>query len=270
VLDCANGAAYSVAPTILRELGAKVIALHTTPDGLNINDGCGALHPEVIGAAVREHHADVGIALDGDADRVIMVDERGDEVDGDRLLAIAALELVAEGRLAHKTVVATQYANMGFEEALRRHGIAVVRVENGDRYVIEEMRRRGANLGGEQTGHLVFFDHSTTGDGTIAALQILNVMQERHEPLSRLAACMERWPQVTLGLGVAEQRPFERLPKVQAAIAAAERALKGEGRIFLRYSGTEQKVRIMVEAKDAELPRQLVKELAAAFREEGL
>lgn len=270
VLDCANGASYIVSPTIFKELGADVIALHVEPDGLNINKECGALHPEKLAAAVLEHHADVGIALDGDADRLLMVDERGKEVDGDHLLAILALDLQQQGRLAKQTVVGTTYTNKGFEEAMRGAGIGLIRVENGDRYIIEELRTHGYNLGGEQSGHIVLFDYCPTGDGTIAALQILRIMRESGKRLSELATCMTRWPQVVKNGPVKEKRPIESLAKVTAAIKNAKTVLGENGRLFIRYSGTEQKVRVMVEAKDDSMIEKLAERILHAFKEEGL
>ncbi len=269
VLDCANGAAYSTAPVILQELGATVISLHDEPDGSNINEGCGATHPAVISKAVREHAADIGIALDGDADRVIMVDETGKEVDGDHLLAITALDMKGAGRLKKETVVGTQYTNKGFDEAMAAAGISVVRVENGDRHILEKLHREGYSLGGEQSGHLVLLDYATTGDGTIAALQILSIMKRRGRKLSELAACMTSWPQVTRSIEVAEKRPLEELEDVQAAIKGVEEELGDKGRIFVRYSGTEAKARIMVEAKEGDVSA-LAERVAEAFREEGL
>ena len=268
VLDCANGAAYSVTPTIFRELGAQVITLNATPDGLNINKECGALHPAVIREAVKEHKADIGIALDGDADRVVMVDEHGHDVDGDHILAIAALELHRLGKLAKGTVVVTEYTNKGFNEAMARAGIKVVRVENGDRYVIEAMRSNAYNLGGEQSGHLIFLDHTSTGDGTIAALQVLRIMRTTGKPLSELAKAMVSWPQVVRSVHVREKRPLEQLPKVQEAISNAEQVLGQDGRVFVRYSGTEQKARIMIEGKESDLVRELAEKIVVAFQEE--
>jgi len=265
VLDCANGAAYKVAPIIFKELGAEVITLNDAPDGMNINRGCGALHPEVISAAVLAHGADIGIALDGDADRIIMVDEAGKEVDGDHLLAILALDLKRRNQLAKSTVVGTQYTNKGFDEAMERAGISVIRVENGDRYIIEQLRQHGYTLGGEQSGHIVLFDHAATGDGTLAGLHILRIMRERSKKLSELATCMSRWPQLVKSLPVKEKTPIAQLPKVVAAIADAEKALGQDGRVFVRYSGTEQKVRIMVEAKDGSALTELVMNIAGAF-----
>lgn len=268
VLDCANGAAYSVAPVILDELGADVVVLNNTPDGENINDGCGATHPEVIRAAVVEHGADVGIALDGDADRVIMVDEHGNDINGDHILALCAVELAAAGRLAQDTVVVTDYTNLGFDEAMARAGITTLRVQNGDRYVIEAMRERGCVLGGEQSGHIIFNEFVTTGDGTIAALQVLNAMKTREQPLSKLASCFVPWPQLLRSVPVREKRPVEKLPETSEAIRAASAELGQNGRVFVRYSGTEQKARILVEGKDAVAVKRHTDAIATAFHDE--
>jgi len=270
VLDCANGAAYSITPTILQELGAEVIVLHNEPDGSNINKGCGALHPEVVSDAVHREKADIGIALDGDADRVILVDENGAIVDGDHILAILALNLQKEGLLKGPAVVGTHYTNMGLDEALAKEGIEVIRTDNGDRYVLEQLRTRGLNLGGEQSGHIILFDHATTGDGTLAALHVLKIMRSSGRALSELAAAMTSWPQRTESRKVREKRPFDHLPKVREAVTAAEHALAGNGRLLVRYSGTEKKVRIMVEAKDAERIEPIIRAIEEAFTEEGL
>lgn len=270
VLDCANGAAYSIAPVIFEELGAEVITLNDQPDGLNINAGCGALHPEVIAEAVRREQADVGIALDGDADRVIMVDERGENVDGDHLLAILALDAKREGTLRGSTVVGTDYTNKGFDEAMAEAGITVLRVANGDRYVLEALDAEGLNLGGEQSGHLILLDYATTGDGTLAALQVLAIMRKEGKRLSQLAAAMRSWPQRTESIAVSRKRPIAELPKVVAAIASAERTLGADGRLLVRYSGTEAKARVMVEAKRADRIDAIIAAIVAAFREEGL
>ncbi len=270
VLDCANGAAYSTAPVVFKELGARVINLNNSPDGENINKNCGATHPEVIADAVKEHAADIGVALDGDADRVIMVDETGKEVDGDHLLAITALEMKKQGTLKKDTVVGTQYTNKGFDEAMKQAGITVIRVENGDRYILEKLHNEGYSLGGEQSGHLVLLDYATTGDGTIAALQILNIMKQRGKKLSELAQCMTSWPQKIESFAVKEKTPLPKLKKVQAAIAQAETALGDKGRVFVRYSGTEQKARIMIEAKDSAKIDTLITSIKTAFQEEGL
>ncbi len=268
VLDCANGAAYNIAPTILRELGADIIVLNDEPDGLNINKGCGALHPDVIANAVTEGKADAGIALDGDADRLLLVDENGVVMDGDALLAILAVDLQARGTLAHDAVVCTEYTNAAFDEAMRRTAITVTRTTNGDRYVLEELRRSGGNLGGEQSGHLILLDHATTGDGTIAALHLLRILRESGKRLSALVPFVP-YPQRVESRTVSEKVPLERLPKVRTAVAAAER-LVVPGRVLVRYSGTEEKVRIMAEAQDLKKVDAAIKGIAQAFTEEGL
>jgi len=250
VLDCANGAAYKVAPAVLEELGAEVVALGVSPNGTNINAGCGSLHPQVIGEAVRQHRADLGIALDGDADRVIFVDEFGREVNGDHVMAICAIDLIRQDKLAHKTLVATVMSNMGLDIALRKVGGKVVKTAVGDRYVVEEMLRGGFNLGGEQSGHMIFLDHNTTGDGMISALQVLAILQRSGKPLSELAQVMISLPQVLVNVRVAERRELTEVPAVQKAIAAAEKLLDGDGRVLIRYSGTEPLLRIMLEGPD--------------------
>jgi phosphoglucosamine mutase len=251
VIDCANGAAYKVAPTVLEELGAQVIELGVEPDGKNINHKCGALHPEGLQRAVLRHKADLGIALDGDADRLIVVDEQGRVVDGDAIMAICAGELVAREELAKKTLVATVMSNIGLERAVSRWGVRVVRTKVGDRYVVEEMRKHGYSLGGEQSGHLVFLDHATTGDGTLAALQVLAVMCRSNKPLSELTHIFEPVPQVLLNVMVKERRELSSLPSVTKAIASVEKRLGKHGRVLVRYSGTEPKVRVLVEGNDA-------------------
>lgn len=241
VLDCANGAAYSITPVILEELGADVIRLHASPNGHNINHECGALHPEVIRKQTLAEKADIGIALDGDADRVILIDELGNEVNGDHILAIAAQQSVTSG------VVVTEYTNSGFDARMRELGIPVERVENGDRQVIERMRQKGLQIGGEQSGHIIFLNHGTTGDGTIAALQILRIMKDTGKPLSQLAPGFTPRPQVTVSRNVAGRTPLDELPAVQEAIMTARKQLGDAGRVFVRYSGTEAKIRVLVE-----------------------
>lgn len=250
VLDCANGAAYKVAPLIFRELGAEVIVLNNAPDGSNINDECGSQHPEVISAGVLGHKADIGIALDGDADRVIMVDEKGREVDGDHLIAMCAIDMKRRGKLDKNTVVVTVMTNIGFDIAMKQNDIKVVKTKVGDRYVVEEMKENGYMLGGEQSGHLIFFNRSTTGDGTLSALQVLALMKFSGKPLSKLAECMTSYPQVLKNLMVKEKRPIEGMPKVVAKIKEIEAKLGSDGRVLVRYSGTEKKCRVMLEGKD--------------------
>jgi phosphoglucosamine mutase len=250
VLDCANGAAYKVAPAVLEELGAEVIALGVRPNGTNINAGYGSLHPEVISEAVKENRADLGIALDGDADRVIFVDEFGKEVDGDHIMAICATDMLRQKILRENTLVATVMSNMGLDIAVKRAGGRVVKTAVGDRYVVEEMRRGGFNLGGEQSGHMIFLDHSTTGDGVLSALQVLAIMQRQGKRLSELAEVMIPLPQVLLNVRVAEKRDIMTIPEVAAVVEDIESKLKEEGRILVRYSGTEPLLRIMLEGPD--------------------
>jgi phosphoglucosamine mutase len=251
VVDCAHGAAYHVAPAVFEELGAKVITLGVRPDGKNINDGCGAVHPEGMARSIQKHGAQLGLALDGDADRVILADEQGRVVDGDAIMALVGRDLIQRGTLAKRTVVATVMSNIGLERALAPLKGRVVRTAVGDRYVVEEMRRNGYNFGGEQSGHLIFLDHVTTGDGVAAALNVLAVMQREERPLSELARCFEPVPQALVNVAVRQKRPLSELPQVGRAIAGVERALGSDGRVVVRFSGTENKVRILVEGMDA-------------------
>ncbi len=265
VVDCANGAAYRVAPAVFEELGARVFPMGVKPDGRNINRKCGSLHPEGMIQAVRRHRADLGIALDGDADRVVMATEEGELIDGDHLLAISARHMMAQKTLKKKTVVATVMSNLGLEMALERMGIKLARTPVGDRYVVETMRKKGYNLGGEQSGHLIFLDHATTGDGVVAALVTLAVMLRDGKPLSELSRVFTRVPQVLVNEEVEEKRPIQDLPRVQREIARVKEALGGEGRVLVRYSGTENKVRVMVEGPDRKRIRAFAREIAATF-----
>jgi len=267
-LDCANGAAYVVAPKVLQELGAEVYVYNDTPNGVNINRQCGSLHPEVITRGVIEHQADVGISLDGDADRVIFADEKAQVVDGDQVLAICALDMLREGRLNHNTLVATVMSNLGLDITLRRAGGRVVKTAVGDRYVVGEMRRNGYNLGGEQCGHMIFLDYNTTGDGSLAALQLLSIMQKTGRHLSELAAVMEKLPQVILNVSVREKKDLKSMPRVMQAIQQAEVELGAEGRVLVRYSGTQSMARIMVEGKQERRIQQLAENIAEAINEE--
>jgi phosphoglucosamine mutase len=250
VLDCGNGAAYKVAPAVFEELGAEVIPLGVKPNGTNINAGCGSLHPEVISEAVKQHRADIGIALDGDADRVIVCDEFGNEVNGDQIMAICATDMIARKQLKKKTLVATVMSNMGLDIALRKVGGKIIKTAVGDRYVVEEMRKGGYNLGGEQSGHLIFLDNNTTGDGVLAALQLLAVMRRREKPLSELAEVMIPLPQVLVNVRVRERQDIMTIPTVAVAIKGVEEKLGNEGRVLIRYSGTEPLLRIMLEGQD--------------------
>jgi phosphoglucosamine mutase len=266
VIDCAHGAGYKVGPTVLAELGAEVFAIGVEPNGRNINDGCGSMHPETMTAKVREVRADVGIALDGDGDRALLADERGNLVDGDALLALAARDMVERGILRGGAVVATVMSNLGLERALERLGVRLLRTAVGDRYVVEAMRGGGYNLGGEQSGHVVFLDHNTTGDGLITALQALAILRRTGKPLSALAGDVEHFPQVLLNVRVAEKRPLEDLPAVQEAVAKVERELAGRGRVLIRYSGTESKARVMVEGEDEARVHEIANDLAERLR----
>jgi phosphoglucosamine mutase len=267
VVDCANGAAYKVAPWVFQELGAEVIALSAKPDGTNINDDCGAVHPKKMCASVKKHGANIGIAVDGDADRVIICDENGEEVDGDIIMAICARRLIGRGELNHKTVVATVMSNLGLERALEGMGGKLVRTAVGDRYVVEEMRGSGFNFGGEQSGHLVFLDHMTTGDGVLAALQVLSVMLESGQPLSELRRVMTRYPQVLVNFKVREKKPLEALPAVTQLVGKVESQLGKEGRVLVRYSGTEAKARVMVEGPDEKIIQGYADEIARALEQ---
>ncbi|MEM6991127.1 MAG: hypothetical protein AAF721_11535, partial [Myxococcota bacterium] len=250
VVDCAHGAAYRVAPAVLRELGADVIAVGCEPDGLNINAGVGAMHPEVIGAAVVEHGADIGLALDGDADRLVLCDERGRLLDGDVIMAMCARDLQQRGRLKGGAVVATVMSNLGLERSLEEVGVQLMRTPVGDRYVVEAMRSGGYNLGGEQSGHLVFTDMATTGDGMVAALQVLTIMRRTGSTVSKLSRVMTRLPQLLRSVPVARKEPIDSVPKLARAVRQAETELAGRGRVVIRYSGTEKKLRVMLEGDD--------------------
>jgi phosphoglucosamine mutase len=262
VIDCANGANYKVAPLALEELGAEVVKMGVEPDGLNINKDCGSLYPERVAAKVRELRADVGLALDGDADRLIVVDEHGAILDGDQLMAMCALEMLANGKLPGKQLVATVMSNMALEVFMREHGGVLLRTPVGDRYVMEEMLRSGAMLGGEQSGHLIFREYSTTGDGLLAALQILRIMREKEKPLSELAGLLALYPQTLLNVRVAKKVPFEQCPDILEAKEKMEQELAGRGRLFLRYSGTEPVCRVMVEGERNEEVQRYAEDLA--------
>jgi phosphoglucosamine mutase len=249
-VDVANGAGYKSTPCILQELGAEVIVAHNQPNGTNINAGCGSTHPEEIQRIVRESNAVVGISNDGDADRVLLCDEKGEIVDGDEILAMASVDLLARGQLAQNTLVATVMSNFGLDETVAAHGGKVIRTKVGDRYVIEEMVRRDLNLGGEQSGHLIFREFTTTGDGIISALQILRIMRTAGRPLSELKNCLTKYPQAQRNLMVKEKRPFEELPEITELIRETENELNGKGRVLLRYSGTEPKIRLLIEGRE--------------------
>ncbi|HUO21793.1 MAG TPA: phosphoglucosamine mutase [Caulobacteraceae bacterium] len=265
VIDCANGAAYKVAPTALYELGAEVIEVGVTPDGFNINEECGSTHPKAMAKAVKEYRADIGIALDGDADRLVICDEKGQVVDGDQIMAIIAKAYADSGRLTGGGVVATVMSNLGLERFLGKLNLKLERTQVGDRYVMERMRQGGFNLGGEQSGHLILSDFSTTGDGLIAALQVLAVMVKSGQPMSALAQQFEPAPQKLENVRFTAGKPLEDA-KVKAAIADAEAQLKGSGRLVIRASGTEPLIRIMAEGDDEALVSKLVKDLVGAVK----
>lgn len=261
-VDTGHGATYKVAPIILGELGAEVVCINNRPDGTNINDNCGSQHTSQLREKVRETRADLGLAFDGDGDRLIAVDELGEELSGDHIIAILAKHLKDSGALRDNQVVTTVMSNFGFKLAMESLGITHHAAKVGDRHVLEMMKAKGACLGGEQSGHIIFSDHHTTGDGIIAALQLLAVIQKSGKPLSKLAKVMTHAPQLLINVPVASKPPIEELEELTKAIADAETTLDGSGRVLIRYSGTEPKCRVMVEAQDAELTERLCNELA--------
>ena len=268
VLDTANGASYKVAPRIFEELGAEVIHLGNEPNGTNINDKSGALYPKRVAEEVRKYRADVGISLDGDADRVIMMDEEGQIVNGDHILAICAEDMAEQGKLPGNTVVATQMSNYGLDQLMREKGIKVVRTGVGDKYVVEEMRRGGYSLGGEQSGHIIFLDHTTTGDGLVAALNVLAVMKRKEKKLSTLHQTMEDVPQVLINTRVSKRKDLQTISGYQEMIDKLSRRLEGVGRIFVRFSGTEPVIRVLVEGPDRREITQYAEEIADFLQKE--
>jgi phosphoglucosamine mutase len=265
VVDCAHGATYRVAPEVLGELGAELIPLGVRPNGKNINHRCGATHPEATATLVKRHRADLGIAFDGDGDRAIMVDHQGRVVDGDHILAICARDMLRREKLRRKTVVGTVMSNLGLEVALKDLGLRLLRTQVGDRYVVEAMVKGGYNLGGEQSGHLVFLDHTTTGDGILTALRLLAVMLREEKPLAELARVMETYPQVLVNISVKERKDLGALPPVRTAIQTAEKRLGPRGRLLVRYSGTEPLLRIMAEGENQTMIEQVAQELAQSL-----
>jgi phosphoglucosamine mutase len=252
MVDCANGAASRLAPEILRRCGISAEFIHNQPDGRNINENCGALHPEIVACETRARHADLGICLDGDADRALFADHHGNVVNGDAVMLLLARELQRQGQLANDRVVATTMSNMGLESALQRSGIRMLRAPVGDKYVLEEMKKSGAILGGEQSGHIIFSEIATTGDGLLTALKVLEAISRSGKPLAGLVADLKVFPQVIKNVRVREKQPLDQIPPVQAAIHAAQRDLNGSGRIVVRYSGTEALARVMIEAESRE------------------
>jgi len=267
VVDCAHGAAYQVSPKVLQELGATVFIIGNQPNGTNINAGCGAVHPEALQQAVKEHQAHIGIAHDGDADRVVFVCEEGKVIDGDQVMAMIALDLHQRQQLKRQTVVGTVMSNFGLELALSKAGITLVRTAVGDRYLLERMLADGYNFGGEQSGHLIFLDHNTTGDGLISALQVLALMKRTGQSLARLAACMTAVPQVLLNVKVARKPDLDSLPDLKQAIREGESRLNGTGRVLVRYSGTEPLLRIMVEGESKAVIQAVADTLAASVKQ---
>lgn len=265
VIDCGNGSAYKITPFVLSELGADVIAINDKPDGININANCGTTHPEDMQRAVLEYRADIGIAHDGDADRTILCDEKGEIVDGDKIMAICAMDMKKNGMLKANTVVTTVMSNIGFEIYLNKSGIEVVRTKVGDRYVVEEMIRRKSNLGGEQSGHVIFLDLNTTGDGPITALQILSIMCRREKTLSELASFIPIYPQILLNVAVQKPRDIDEFPPIVSAIRKAEKRLDS-GRILVRPSGTEPKIRVMVEGDNMDTISAIAEEIAEVIK----
>jgi len=269
VVDCAHGAGYKSTPCVLRELGADVIVYGNHPDGKNINKDCGSMHPALMCQKIWDHRADIGIAHDGDADRVLLCDENGKLIDGDDIMAIAGLDMLAQGTLAEKTLVGTVMSNAGLDSAITAAGGRVVRTAVGDKNVIDEMLRHGFNFGGEQSGHMIFRDFCTTGDGLVSALQILRIMRSKEMRLSKLAQCWTRFPQIVTNIVVREKRPFEQMDGVPAFLAEVEAELKEQGgRVFLRYSGTEPKARLLLEGRDAATLEKWTQKLCEAIRKQ--
>ncbi len=267
VLDCANGAGYSIAPMIFKELGAEVVTVATDPDGVNINKGCGATVPENISDLVKKEKADVGVCLDGDADRVIMLDTSGNIINGDKLLAICAINYKEAGKLRNNTLVTTVMSNLGLIRSMENAGIKVIQTKVGDRYVIEEMRKDDYNIGGEQSGHIIFMDHVTTGDGIISALNILMIMKKSGKTLTELARCMKEYPQILSNLTVKEKIPIWDISELKAVIEKCEKTLGKNGRVLVRYSGTENLLRVMVEAADIKDAEAWVKKIMKVARQ---
>jgi phosphoglucosamine mutase len=268
VIDCANGAASAVAPQLFADLGGEVIISHASPDGRNINKDCGALYPAIVAAEVVRHKADLGITFDGDADRALFADEHGSVVNGDAVLLLAARDLQARGLLQDNRVVATTMSNMGLEAALKRSGIAMLRAAVGDKYVLEQMLATGASLGGEQSGHIIFSGRSTTGDGLLTALLLLDIVHRSGKSLGQLTADLKTFPQVIVNVKVREKKPLDQIPTVVTTIAAAELALADSGRVVIRYSGTEALARVMIEAESEELMQHHAQAIASAIRNE--
>ncbi len=266
VVDSANGAAYKVTPVLLRELGAEVLSINDKPNGVNINDNCGSLHLECTIKAVRENNAHIGIAHDGDADRTLFIDEKGNIIDGDVILGVIASEFKKDDKLKGSGIVATVMSNLGLEKYLSGQGIELFRTKVGDRYVVEEMIKNGCNIGGEQSGHIILFDYNTTGDGPITALQVLSLMRKKNRLVSELTAGIELYPQVLLNVPVSERRDYKKIPEVTKAIDESIRRLGNKGRLLVRPSGTEPKIRVMVEAEDFAMAQGAAEDVAEVIR----
>ena len=264
-VDCANGASFTTTPSVLRGLGADLSVFHAAPDGMNINAACGSTHPEEISKRLLETGAMIGISHDGDADRLVLCDEKGDVVDGDEILAMTALDAIKRGTLSGRTLVATVMSNFGLDESIAAAGGKVVRTAVGDRYVVEAMREGNFSIGGEQSGHLIFRDHGTTGDGLLAALQVLRIMTESGKPLSELRRCLKKYPQAQRNLHVKEKPPIESLHEVTRLVKETAAALSGKGRVLLRYSGTEPKIRLLIEGPDESMIHVEADKIAAAL-----
>lgn len=268
VVDCANGATYKAAPSVLSELGAEIIPLNIDPDGMNINRDCGAVHPEQMCSEMKARKADVGMAFDGDADRVVMADADGAYIDGDQIMAICALDIMKEQRLARNTLVTTVMSNLGLSQAMKKAGGRVVQTQVGDRYVVEEMVRGKYTVGGEQSGHIVFLDYNTTGDGLITALQMLAIMRKTGKTLKELAACMKRFPQALINVRVHRKEPLENVARVKQQIGLVEQELGDAGRILVRYSGTEPVARVMLEGEDEKQITEFAQSIAEIIHQE--
>ena len=267
VVDCANGAAYKTTPWLIRELGAEVVSIHDRPNGTNINLACGSVDMTALRRAVLENGADVGIAHDGDGDRTLLCDEKGRIVDGDCIMGICAADMHAAGKLKGGTVVATVMSNLGLEKFLERQGIRLLRTRVGDRYVVEQMLEGGFNIGGEQSGHVIFLDFNTTGDGPITAVQVLSLMKSSGSALSKLAGKIKLFPQVLLNIEVEKRHDIRTIPEIETAVTKAEEKLGGRGRVLVRASGTEPKIRVMLEGEDEKLITKLGKDIAKVIKE---
>ncbi|MHC2994316.1 MAG: phosphoglucosamine mutase [Candidatus Atribacteria bacterium] len=270
VLDCANGASFRVAPQLFNELGAKLITINDKPNGININLNCGSTHPLLLQKEVLKQQADLGLAFDGDADRVIAVDEKGNIVDGDQIMAICALNLIKKDQLPDRKVVTTVMSNLGFEQVIEQNGGQVIRTAVGDRYVLEMMKKVNASLGGEQSGHIIFLRHSTTGDGLLTSLQLLKVLQEEETSLSHLASMMKKYPQIILNFRVKDKNLFYKCINIKQAIKRAEKELADKGRIFVRPSGTEPLIRILLEGEDREELKAISQDLREVIEKENI